>query len=266
MIQLPVYCIVLVQLPIIVSFQYHFLSLCCFKRTHRLPFSSRTALKEHGCGAGGTRNISGTNPYHCKLESTLAEIHGKESALLFSSCYVANQTTLTTLGQQIKGLVYFSDEGNHNSLIEGIRCSRSDKEIYRHNDPEDLERKLRKYDKSRPKVVVFESVHSMYGTISPIEEICDIARRYNAITFIDEVHAVGLYGKRGGGIGDRDNLTHKLDIISGTLGKGFGSLGGYIAGSASLVDFIRSYGAGFIFTTAMSPVQAAAALKSVQVS
>jgi 5-aminolevulinate synthase len=227
--------------------------------------AAEVALKEHGCGAGGTRNISGTNPYHCQLENTLADIHSKESALIFSSCYVANQTTLMTLGQQMKDLVYFSDEGNHNSIIEGIRCSRAEKEVYRHNDPEDLERKLRKYDKARPKVVVFESVHSMYGTISPIEEICDIAHKYNALTFIDEVHAVGLYGKNGGGIADRDHLTHKLDIISGTLGKGFGAGGGYIAGPASLVDFIRCYGAGFIFTTAMAPVLAASALKAVQI-
>ena len=246
---------------------YHTLhtSLCTYIPVV-LPSLCRVALKEHGCGAGGTRNISGTNPYHCQLENTLADIHSKESALIFSSCYVANQTTLMTLGQQMKDLVYFSDEGNHNSIIEGIRCSRAEKEVYRHNDPEDLERKLRKYDKARPKVVVFESVHSMYGTISPIEEICDIAHKYNALTFIDEVHAVGLYGKNGGGIADRDHLTHKLDIISGTLGKGFGAGGGYIAGPASLVDFIRCYGAGFIFTTAMAPVLAASALKAVQVS
>lgn len=227
-------------------------------------FFSET-IQKHGVGAGGTRNISGTSHHHCRLEQALARIHSQEAALIFSSCYVANQTTLTTLGQHIKDLVFFSDEGNHNSLIEGIRNSRAAKEVYRHNDPEDLERRLKQYDVNRPKVVVFESVHSMFGTISPIEEICDIAHRYNALTFIDEVHAVGLYGQNGGGIADRDNLNHKLDIITGTLGKAFGAMGGYIAGSARLVDFVRSYGAGFIFTTAMSPMQAAAACKSVEV-
>ena len=230
-----------------------------------LPLSSSETIQKHGVGAGGTRNISGTSYHHCRLEQALARIHSQEAALIFSSCYVANQTTLTTLGQHIKDLVFFSDEGNHNSLIVGIKNSLAAKEVYRHNDPEDLERRLKQYDVNQPKIVVFESVHSMFGTISPIEEICDIAHRYNALTFIDEVHAVGLYGRNGGGIGDRDNLNHKLDIITGTLGKAFGAMGGYIAGSARLVDFVRSYGAGFIFTTAMAPMQAAAALKSVEV-
>jgi len=220
----------------------------------------------HGVGAGGTRNISGTSSYHCLLEKELADLHNKDSALVFSSCYNANHSTFSTLGQLLPGCVYFSDKKNHASIIHGVRDGRCAKEIFNHNDPEHLEQLLKKYNREVPKVVIFESVHSMSGDISPISELCDIAHHYNALTFIDEVHAVGLYGKRGGGICERDGLLDKLDIISGTLGKAFGVQGGYIATSANLVDVIRSYAPGFIFTTAMSPILMAAALKSVKVS
>ena len=223
-------------------------------------------MTSHGVGAGGTRNISGTSSYHCLLEKELADLHNKDGALVFSSCYNANHATFSTLGQLLPGCVYFSDKKNHASIIHGVRDGRCAKEIFNHNDPEHLEQLLKKYDRGVPKVVIFESVHSMSGDISPISELCDVAHHYNALTFIDEVHAVGLYGNRGGGVGERDGLLDKLDIISGTLGKAFGVQGGYIATSANLVDFIRSYAPGFIFTTAMSPILMAAALKSVKVS
>ena len=199
------------------------------------------------------------------LEKELADLHGKDSALIFSSCYVANDATLSTLGKMIPNLVYFSDAGNHNSMIVGIRHGKTKKEIFRHNDPEHLEELLKKYDPQVPKIVAFESVYSMSGNIAPIEEICDVAHKYNALTFIDEVHAVGLYGDRGAGIGERDGIMDKLDMISGTLGKAFGVAGGYVAGSAKMIDMVRSYADGFIFTTAMPPMQSVAALKSVQI-
>lgn len=199
------------------------------------------------------------------MEKELADLHKKDSSLVFSSCYVANDATLSTLGKMIPGCVVFSDAGNHNSMIVGIRNGGSKKEIFRHNDPEHLESLMSKYDPSVPKIVAFESVYSMSGSIAPIKEICDVAHRYNALTFIDEVHAVGLYGERGAGIGERDYIMEHLDIISGTLGKAFGVAGGYIAGSSKLIDMIRSYADGFIFTTAMPPMQAVAALKSVQI-
>ena len=199
------------------------------------------------------------------LEKELADLHQKESALIFTSCYVANDTTLTTLGKMLPGCVYFSDSGNHNSMVVGIQHSKAKKEIFRHNDPEHLEELLKKYDPLQPKVVAFESVHSMTGAICPLEEMIDVSRRYNALTFIDEVHAVGLYGNRGAGIGERDGLLQGLDVITGTLGKAFGTGGGYIAGSAKLVDMVRSYGAGFIFTTSMAPLQAVAARRSIQI-
>ena len=223
------------------------------------------AVKKHGIGAGGTRNISGTSYYHVALEKELADLHKTGSALIFSSCYVANDATLTTLGKMIPGCVVFSDAGNHNSMIVGIKHGGSKKEIFRHNDPEHLESLLSKYDKSVPKLVAFESVYSMSGSIAPIKEICDIAHKYNALTFIDEVHAVGLYGERGAGVGERDDLMEHLDIISGTLGKAFGVSGGYIAGSSKMIDMVRSYADGFIFTTAMPPMLAVAARKSVQI-
>ena len=225
----------------------------------------REALGNHGVGAGGTRNISGNSYYHVALERELADLHHKESSLVFSSCYVANDATLSTLGKMTPGCVVFSDAGNHNSMIVGIRHGGSKKEIFRHNDPEHLEQLMSKYDPNVPKIVAFESVYSMSGSIAPIKEICDVAHKHNALTFIDEVHAVGLYGERGAGIGERDDIMEDLDIVSGTLGKAFGVAGGYIAGSAKMIDMIRSYADGFIFTTAMPPMQAVAALKSVQI-
>lgn len=223
------------------------------------------AVKKHGVGAGGTRNISGNSYYHVALERELADLHGKPSSLVFSSCYVANDATLSTLGKMIPGCVVFSDAGNHNSMITGIRHGGFKKEIFRHNDPEHLETLMGRYEDSVPKIVAFESVYSMSGSIAPIREICAVAHKHNALTFIDEVHAVGLYGERGAGIGEREDLAEELDIVSGTLGKAFGVAGGYIAGSAKLIDMIRSYADGFIFTTAMPPMQAVAALRSVQV-
>lgn len=199
------------------------------------------------------------------LEREIANLHCKESSLLFNSCYIANDATLSTLGKMIPGCVFFSDAGNHNSMIAGIRHGGSKKEIIRHNDPEHLEELMSRYDKSVPKIVAFESVYSMLGSVAPIKEICDIAHRHNALTFIDEVHAVGLYGDRGAGIGERDNVMDDLDIVSGTLGKAIGVAGGYIAGSSKLIDMIRSYAEGFMFTTAMPPMQAVAALKSMQI-
>ena len=227
--------------------------------------SHREAMKKHGVGAGGTRNISGTSYYHVALEKELADLHKKDAALIFSSCYVANDASLSTLGKMIPGCVVFSDAANHNSMIVGIRHGKTKKEIFHHNDPEHLESLLSQYDQNVPKIVAFESVYSMSGAIAPIKEICDVAHRYNALTFIDEVHAVGLYGDRGAGVGERDNLMDDLDIISGTLGKAFGVAGGYIAGSSQMIDMVRSYADGFIFTTAMPPMQAVAARKSVQI-
>ncbi|XP_031573325.1 5-aminolevulinate synthase, nonspecific, mitochondrial-like isoform X2 [Actinia tenebrosa] len=227
--------------------------------------SARETLNEHGVGSGGTRNISGTSSYHEALEAQLAKLHDKQAALLFTSCYVANDTTLYTLGKLLPGCIYFSDAGNHASMIQGIRNSGAKKLIFRHNDPKHLEQLLREADPSAPKVVAFETVHSMTGDICPLKELCDVAHKYGAITFVDEVHAVGLYGDKGGGVADRDGLLADLDIISGTLGKAFGAVGGYIAGSTALVDTIRSYGAGFIFTTSLPPVTVNAARTSIEI-
>ncbi|KAK2187151.1 hypothetical protein NP493_173g01002 [Ridgeia piscesae] len=223
------------------------------------------ALHKHGAGAGGTRNISGNSPYHEELEREIADLHQKEGALLFSSCYVANDSTLYTLAKMLPGCEIFSDAGNHASMIMGIRNSGRSKHIFRHNDPEDLKRQLSTMDVSIPKIVAFETVHSMTGAVCPLEELCDIAHKYGALTFVDEVHAVGLYGEHGAGIGERDGLLHQMDIISGTLGKAFGNIGGYVAGSAKLIDMMRSYAAGFIFTTSLPPTVLYGATASIRV-
>ena len=222
----------------------------------------KTALDAVGAGSGGTRNISGTTKYHVTLESELARLHKKESALIFTSAYVANLTTLETIPKVLSEITYISDSENHSSIIQGIRYSKAKKKIWKHNDLNHLEELLMKI--SGPKCVVFESVYSMDGDISPLKQIVELCKKYNAITYLDEVHAVGLYGLTGGGIAERENLQDEIDIINGTLGKAFGVQGGYIAGKADFLDAIRSLAPGFIFTTSLSPVICAGALSSVR--
>ncbi|XP_047203747.1 5-aminolevulinate synthase, nonspecific, mitochondrial [Girardinichthys multiradiatus] len=233
-------------------------------RHPRVVQSIMYTLQKHGSGAGGTRNISGTSKFHVELEQELADLHNKDAALLFTSCFVANDSTLFTLAKMLPGCEIYSDAGNHASMIQGIRNSGAKKFIFRHNDLAHLRELLEKGDPTKPKIVAFETVHSMDGAVCPLEEMCDVAHEFGAITFVDEVHAVGLYGARGGGIGDRDGVMHKMDIISGTLGKAFGCVGGYIASSAALVDTVRSYAAGFIFTTSLPPMLLAGARQSIQ--
>ncbi|QIE42082.1 5-aminolevulinate synthase [Rhodobacteraceae bacterium SC52] len=222
------------------------------------------ALDATGAGSGGTRNISGTTVFHRRLEAELADLHGKEDALVFTSAYIANDATLSTLPRLFPGLIIISDELNHASMIEGIKHGRCEKHIFRHNDTAHLREVMAGLDPSAPKLIAFESVYSMDGDFGPIEDICDIADEFGALTYIDEVHAVGLYGPRGGGVTERDGLAQRIDIINGTLGKAYGVMGGYIAASARMVDAIRSYAPGFIFTTSIPPAIAAGAAASIR--
>jgi|APTNR8051073442_1049403.scaffolds.fasta_scaffold00954_19 5-aminolevulinate synthase len=222
------------------------------------------AIEDVGAGAGGTRNISGTTNYHVELEAELARLHNKEAALLFTSGYVANDATLATISRILPGCIVYSDASNHASMIEGIRRSGCEKRVFRHNDVDHLRKLLEDSPQNSPKLIAFESVYSMDGDISPISEILELADEFNALTYLDEVHAVGLYGENGGGVAEREGLAHRIDIIEGTLGKAIGVMGGYIAASSKIVDAIRSVAPGFIFTTSLAPVLAAGAVASIK--
>ncbi len=227
--------------------------------------AAKNAIDQHGAGAGGTRNIGGSNILHLQLEEHLAKFHQKQAALTYSSGWVSNMAGLSVLGQVFDNLLYISDENNHNSIIHGIRAGRSDKTIFNHNDLTHLEEILKAQPLKRPKVIIFESVYSMNGYIAPMKEICDLAEQYNAMTWVDEVHAVGLYGHHGGGISEQLNQQHRLTFIEGTMAKGIGNIGGYVAGSKDAVDILRSFGHGFIFSTALPPSVLAGCIKSLEI-
>jgi 5-aminolevulinate synthase len=236
----------------------------CMGQHPKVLAAMHEAIDRAGAGSGGTRNISGTHHFHIELEKELADLHGKESALLFTSGYVSNDATLATLARILPGCIYFSDEMNHASMIEGMRHSGAEKRIFRHNDMLHLEELLRAAPPSAPKIVCFESVYSMEGDFGKIEQICDLAERYGAMTYLDEVHGVGLYGPRGGGVAERDGQMDRVDIIEGTLAKAFGCMGGYITGSTTITDCIRSYASGFIFTSSLPPAVAAGAAAAIR--